>query len=394
MQIIGAIQTNINIFTDPGQRIKIESAERSNQSAVTKAPFSSMDAGIAELSRMTRENNIKFMNLEREAFYLMSSSLQSYNPGQHGQLSVEDEIRLATETGFAAIIDGKLTPSFSLTWTNDPNSILDVTTNSPLDFMQKIDNLRSLFEHLGDSALNYSSQFESALKGIIDDIISAGGRYVSADKEGVADSIQAMFNGDEGKYSADDLKTMMALSFESMINTFPPGASEHTLGAMLGYNAVMIEMARSAGRLSDAAYATVKTAFNTHVDDLIKQMDEYLDWQKNDPWSPKDVTYSPAHPEIVKEAIELMIKTLDGSDFNQSLRTTLRLLEGKHNAQRENQLSNGALDQRYNTLFFITVNERTSFSDAAQISSRFFSEFLNKPEWTINSGLFSVNVTV
>jgi hypothetical protein len=396
MQIIGATHTNINIFTDPGQRIKLTGNTAHEASTavdkhvfVDKHMFSDMDSGVAELSRQARENNIKHMTREREEFYMADKTLE-YKPGG---LSVRDEIRLATQSGYTSVnADGSLGLSFSVGLVGN-NSSLAPSTNSPLNFETKVNNLKSLFEHLGDNALNYTAEFESALNGIIDDFLSTGGRYVTADKEGVAESIRAMFNGEEGKYSADDLKIMAVLSFESVVTSYPTGASEFKLGALLGFDALSIQMARNAGRLSDAAYATVKDAFNAHASELIKQMDEYLEWAKNDPFMPKDVTYSSARPELVQKAIDFMLGALNGDDFNQGIRAALRTLEDMYNAQRESQLENVSVDQRFNLLFF-SRSTRTSLGDAIEISSRFLSEYLNRPEWAVSGSVFSVSVTV
>jgi len=391
MKIIGFTQTSFNIF-DPNQKDLTSKINANPQRAAPDASQALTNTAdqMAFLSSGARESNIKSMTSEREAFYSMSNSLQNFNPGQHGSLSVEDEIRLAIETGFAAIIDGKLTPSFSLTWTNDPSMTLDVTTNSPLDFMQKINNLKSLFEHLGDNAINYTTQFENALNGIIDDFLDRGGMFVNADREGVADSIRAMFSGTEGKYTEDDLTTIAVLAFESVGGGVTD--SEVQLGMRLGFDALAIEMARREGRLSDAAYETVKSTFAAHVDDLIRQMNTYLDTAKADSTMPRNVTYSPVRPDQIEKTINIMLGALDHADFNQGLREAAKQLENMHNTQRESQLENGMADQRFNVPF-MSQNERITFGDVVQINSQFFTEFLNRPEWTISGNPFSISVS-
>jgi hypothetical protein len=395
MQIIGMTKTGINIF-DPNQKDLTSKINTNPQRAEPdrSQALTNMADQMAFLSSGIRENNIRAMTSEREVFYSRSNSLQNFNPGQHGALSVEDEIRLATETGFAGIVDGKLTPSFSLTWTNDPNMKQDITTNSPLDFMQKINNLRSLFEHLGDNAVNYTTQFENALGGIIDDLLDRGGMYVNADREGVADSIRAMWSGTEGKYTADDLTTMAVLAFEAHAGAANGSGSEIQVGRALGFEALNIEMARRAGKLSDVAYETVKDAFAKRVDEITKLIDEYSDKAKNDPFGPKGVAYSPARPELVYKSIEVMLGALDNTDFNQGLREAIETLENMHNAQRDNQLlSNGEADWRFN-MPFISPRERVMAGDLMPIQSRYFAEFLGKPEWAINGNPFSFNSTI
>ena len=393
MEIIGFIRTGINIFDLKGDGTDLSSKINTVQQSVAPDPntaMSSKEEVMAFINSSSREDTIRAMTSEREVFHSRSDSLQGYTPGRFGNLSVEDEIRLATETGFAAIIDGKLTPSFSVTWTNDPNAELGATTDSPLDFAQRVDNLRSLFEHLGDDAVNYTKQFESALNGIIDDFLSRGGIYVGANSEGVADSIRAMFNGTEGRYTADDLKTMAVLSFESVAGGITD--SEVQVGMRLGMDALAIQMARNAGRLSDAAYQTVTNAFTANADDLIKQMNNHLDSARSDRFMPRDVSYTPVRAELVNRAIDVMLGVLDSADFNQGLREALSTLENMHNAQREHPHENDMIDQRFN-MQFMTGAERVAVSDSMQISSQFFTEFLGRSEWTVNGNPFSLSVS-
>ncbi|MCL2222517.1 MAG: hypothetical protein FWC20_09535 [Oscillospiraceae bacterium] len=393
MNIIGFTRTNWNIFDLKEKGTDLSSKINSAPQRVTPDASRAMTnkADISDfMSRGARESNNRIITAQREEFYTRATSLQGFTPGEFGNLSVEDEIRRATETGFAAVIDGKLTPSFSVGWTTDPNSELTATTNSPLDFAQKVDNLRSLFDHLGDNAVNYKTQFENALYGIIDDLFARGGMFINADREGVAESIFAMFNGTEGKYSADDLKTMAVLAFEAVGGGVTD--SEVQLGMRLGMDAMKIQMARDSGRLSDAAYETVRNAFTANADDLIRQMNDFLDAARVDNTMPRNVAYSPARPELVNRAIDVMLGVLENADFNQGLREALSTLENMHNAQRENGLENGMADQRFN-MQFMTERDRVSVGGNMQMGSQFFAEFLGRNDWAVNGNPFSVSVS-
>ena len=398
MKIIGMTQTNFNIFTDTGAKLSVNTANAAQRTQTTGEPITgNIDASISQMTLAGRENAIRSLNNQREVFYSTDETLE-YTPGY---LSVEDEIRLATQYGLAGVIDGKLTPSVSQVIIKTDGSaesrqanalaLAKATNPSPLNFEQKVNNLKNLYEHLGDAAINYSTDFEKALNGIIDEFVSKGGFYVSTDKEGVADSIRAMFSGMEGKYTVDDLKTMAVLSFERV------GAmesdSEIQTGMRLGFDALSIEIARNAGKLSDAAYATVKDAFAAYVDDVIKQMNSYIEHAKNDPYMPKGVAYSPVRPEMVYKAIDIMLRALENADYNQGLREAIKTLESMHNSQRDSQQVNGNVDQRFNMLFTNPMT-RISDGDLLQISSKSFADYLNRPEWSINGNPFSVSVTI
>ena len=390
MKIAGIIKTDIRInIEDVGAKASINTTMPESQTTGEPLP-ANIDAATAEMERAGRENSIKWMNREREGFYMADSTLE-YTPGEH---SVEIEIALATQRGYTAIVDGQLAPSFSEVLFKDNDALSAISPNSPLDFVAKVSNLKNLYEHLGDKAASYNAEFGAALQGVIDEFIEKGGIYVQADKIGIADSIRAMFSGEEGKYTADDLRTMAVLDIETMAGHYMAGDSEHALGARLGFDALKIEMARNAGKLSDSAYSTVKGAFNARVEELVKEMDKALNSQKSDPFMPKDVGYSPARPESVSKAIDFMLSALDSNDFNQGFRAALRGLEHMHNAQRESQLENGSLDQRYNIQFFGGKQDRTLMNDSIQISSRFFAEYLSQPQWAISGNVFSVDVAV
>ena len=396
MQIIGMTQTNFNIFNDTHQKLTVNTAQRAQPTLQGQPQSTNMSENISQMNLAGRENTLRSLNAQREAFYSTDETL-NYTPGN---LSVEDEIRLATQSGFAGIIDGKLTPSISQVILKTDGSaeskqanalaLVKMNSPSPFDFEQKVNNLKSLYEHLGDTAINYSSDFENALNGLIDDFVSKGGFYVNADKEGVADSIRSMFNGTEGKYTVDDLKTMAVLSFERI--GAPESDNELQVGMKLGLDALSIEMARNAGKLSDAAYATVKDAFNTYVDDVIKQMNSYIEQAKNDPFMSKEVAYSPVRPELVYKAIDVMLGALENADYNQGLREAIKTLESMHNSQRDSQQENGKVDHRFSGQFTNPMT-RVSDGDYLQITSKSLTDYLNRPEWSVNGNPFPVSVT-
>lgn len=336
-----------------------------------------------------REQAKSAMIADRDAFYTPDKFLAEYKPGS---FSVEDEIKLASQFGTHFVLDGKIVRSSSGEILTHSNGVIHVNQPSPLNFEQQINNLITLREHLGENADNYTAEFEKAVDSVIDHFLSRSGMYVNADSQGVADSIRAMFNGTDGKYTADDLKTMAVLSFER--HSADARDSEIVVGMHLGLDALSIEMARKSGKLSDAAYATVKDSFAAHTEETIRNMNSYLEWAKKDAFMPKDVTYTPVRPDLVYKSIEVMLGALEDADFNRGLREAIKTLENTHNAQRDNQfLSKGIVDQRF-SFSFMSSNDRERHGDNMDIKSGFFVEYLNRPEWAIKGNPFSFSVTV
>jgi len=337
---------------------------------------------LSELLKESRESNIDKLTREREQFYAESTSVQNNNKAPVGFNIVDDNIVMVSFPGGAH--------QFSAPWDLD----LVNPPNSPLGFEAKVNNLKNLYKYLGETGVESRDVFEKAIGGIIDDFITKGGMYVSADKEGVADSIRAIFDGEEGKYTIDDLKTMAVLSYERTGLGVGDSGSEFQIGASFGLGAIQIEMARDAGKLSDAAYETVKNAFNEQVEDFIKQMEQYQEKAKTDPFGPKNVTYSPIRPELVYKSIDIMLGALEKDDFNQGIREAFKTLEDMHNAQRDAQLEDGKkADARFTLQFSGSLDDKARVSDNLNVSSRFFAEFLNRPEWTINGNPFSVSLS-
>jgi hypothetical protein len=388
-------KTDINIFENRGEDIShLVTSLESVRTVPTFSPaelpptpdgvFKPMPSLSEMLDVDLRQNNIERLTREREEFYADSKPLQIDNVTSSVGFNIVDDtlVAVVTKNGLKMFNAG-----YDLELMQAPNS--------PLAFEIQLNNLSTLYDYLGDTAAQQKDVFDSAVQVIIDDFISKGGAFINADKEGVADSIHAFFNGEEGKYTLDDLKTMVVLSFENVGLYGGDSSSEHQVGASFGYQALNIEMAFRAGKLSDAAYATVKDMFATQVDDYIKLMDRYQTIAKTDPFGPKGVTYSPIRPDLVYKSIDIMLGALDNDDFNQGLREALRTLENMHTAQRDSQLEEkGEADQRLSLLFAGSLDARIRTGDNIQVSSRFFTEYLNRPEWTISGNPFSVSITV
>ena len=390
--VVRVAKTDINIYENPGKDIShlINAApERSvpvfNDAGSQPAPDGSFKP-MTELNSNWRDDSVNRLTREREEFYAESKPLQNEPSKTPVGFNIIDDNYVMILTSTSNSGNNLFRAGHDLTIMEPPNSVLG--------FKTRIDNLRNLYEYLGDTAAEHKETFDFAIQDIANSFLHRGGMYVNADKEGVTDSIRAIFNGEEGKYTADDLKTMAVLSFERVGIGAGDGGSEFQTGATFGLNALQIEMAREAGKLSDAAYETVKAAFDESVDDYIKQMDRYQELAKTDPFGPKGVTYSPIRPELVYKSIDIMLGAMKNDDFNQGLREAFKTLEDMHTAQRDNQLmEKGEADARFSTMFAGTVRERTFVGDYMQISSRSFTDYLNRPEWSINGNPFSISVS-
>jgi len=91
--------------------------------------------------------------------------------------------------------------------------------------------------------------------------------------------------------------------------------------------------------------------------------------------------------------MDVMLAALESDNFNQGLRFALRTLEDMHNATRQSQIENGKLDARYNMPLLWHTFE-LSFENATQFGSKYFAEYLGKPEWTVSGNVFSVDTKV
>ena len=347
---------------------------------------------LTDLLQTSREDNMNRFVSERDAFYAESKPVQNVpNPTPVGFNIVDDNLVMIL-TGNSYTGENVLNNMFNV---GHDFEIIE-PPNSVLGFEARINNLKNLYEYLGDTAIEHKNMFDFAVQDIIDGFLHRGGMYVNADKEGVADSIRAMFDGSDGKYSLDDLKTMAVLSFERLSFPGGEGRSEFQVGADFGYHALQIEMARNAGKLSDAAYETVKDAFDKSVEDYITQLNKYQESAKADAFSPKHVNYSPVRPELVYKSIDIMLGALEKDDFNQGFREALKTLEDMHTTQRDISLmGNGKAEARFSMTFAgNSERERTRTVDALQISSRYFTEYINRPEWQLNGNPFSISVAV
>gem|GEM_PF-5324193 len=402
MRIFGAVQTNLNLFDEIAKQ-QASGIEPLKVVDYSKEPPPPIEGGTpikgatyaeqqAEFARIVRENNIKEQTERRENFYNSVPRSYDFNTnigmdfteldmyvGDNGQIYAVRDKSNDSPNASGIYMMGDYVLAFG------PSS-----GGSPLELEDSINTLKNIYNKLGEDAAKVSDRLDEALQFIIDDFTNKGGVYVQADKDGIADSIRAILNGQEGKYSIDDMKTMAVLSFERLATGYKGSYSEHSIGALLGYDALSIEMARSSGKLSDAAYKTVQDAFNANANDYIKKMNEYLDWAKNDRYMPKNVAYSPARPESIQKAIDVMLAALDSKDFNQGLRFALRTLEDMHNAQRDNNV----VDHRYHMPFLGGNMDKPTLSITMQFGSKYFAEYLGKPEWAVSGNVFSVDKTV
>ena len=64
-----------------------------------------------------------------------------------------------------------------------------------------------------------------------------------------------------------------------------------------------------------------------------------------------------------------------------------------HTAQRANQQENGKVDLRFSQSFFNPMT-RISDGDMLQLHSKAITDYLNRPEWSINGNPFSISVAV
>lgn len=338
---------------------------------------------------------------QHEAFYSPHQSLVGYTPGGY---SIDTEIMLAIETGYAVIdSNGQVIPGFSgVIWTSgeDYNAQL-VNERSPLKFEQQLENLQSLYNSLGEDASKYDDKFNAALDkiiaGLFDNRYQHSGIYINADKEGVTNSVKAAFYGEDGKYSVDDIKSMIILDYESMSKS-PRSDSEYHLGAMLGFDAATITAMQKNGKLSDNAAATVWEAFNKHVDDVIAQANRNIESAKKDPYMPKTRSYSPINKELVYDSIKTMITVANADNFATGLRNALQSLSEMRDAHiASQQEASGTYDQRYvGDIFMLSEynHERAFyFNRDVEVRSNYLSQYMSSPSFAVKGNVLG-NVDV
>lgn len=330
-----------------------------------------------------------------EAFYSPNETLTGYVPGGY---SIDTEIMLAIETGYAAIdSNGQVVPGFS-----EGSQLMN--ERSPLKFAQQLENLQSLYNSLGEDASKYDDKFNAALDkiiaGLFDNRYEHSGMYINADKEGVANSIKAAFYGENVKYSVDDIKSMIILDYESMSKS-PKSDSEYHLGAMLGFDAAAITAMQKNGKLSDSAAATVWDAFNKRADEVIAKANRNIDLARNDPYMPKSLSYSPINKELIYDSINAMIDAAMSDNFAAGLRNALSSIAEMRDARiASQQEETGMYDQRYANDMLRKDNNYSQerafyFNRDVEIASSYLSQYMSAPSFAVSgNALGNVDVKV
>ena len=264
-------------------------------------------------------------------------------------------------------------------------------TESPLVFEQQIKNLKSLNEHLGSDAVNYSAEFETALEGIINQFLQNGGMYVQSVSNDVADSIRSMFRGEEGEFSVDDIKTMAALSFENDLRNLNSEPGARSLGTFIGSQINMIGMAHESGKLSSTALESVITTFNSLVENWLNRHESRLSFIINDPNSSNKIEYETPDKDDVMKAINDMFNAMRENRFNKNLNTaTINILIELHNASVASRLAYIETNDENKKQFIDKDYEKDRFVGFIT-SSRQFSEFISQTPSKVNYNPLSMD---
>jgi hypothetical protein len=333
-----------------------------------------------------------------ERFFMRSRFLDGYTPGDR---SVHDEIMLATHRDYLRGTDGRGFSALEIEFFRGENDIaLAFKTDSPLIFEQQVNNLRRLYEHLGDNAINYTAEFETALQGIIDEFVSKGGMYIQSDREGVADSIRAMFRGEEGKYTAQDLKTMAALAFEDDLRRFNnrlENPHSSTFGTFVASQMNMIGAAFESGKLSEAAFETVVSKLTSTVDFITGRLNHLFNLMRNDPNSSREFDYSPLDRDNIMDSINEVFNSMREGRFDRNLSSAmLGIFINLHNATLMLRFAYAEPNEDNNRQFINRDREDDiiRFENMISSGSQHFADFLNGTELAVNNKPLFVDVTV
>ena len=385
MRIANTAITGIKFTGNTNRNIKIVSPKfeqlEVDESHLAVSPYERILDGfdLGRVMQMTPEETAVW---RRETFYTKDKNLEGYAPGDR---PIEVEITLATYRDFVALDYSKI--NTQIKGLPCPIAIsIAKTLSSPFVFEQQVNNLKTLYEHLGDDAANYTDLFDAALQGVIAEFIHKGGRFIGPDKDGVvADSMRAMFRGEEGTYTADDLKTMAALSFE-LDTRYHTGddRSVFSAGVFPGYQALMIANARNAGKLSDAAFQTVTTHFIKNQEYIYMLAEYNLNQLRNNPKSSKQFDYIMPSLDDLKKALNAMLNYKPDDDPNQSLRFAFSVLAQLHNTSLQMRYAYLAdsMENLHKIPFIRNDDDRKAFESSITSGNRHFTEFLNKPNLT------------
>jgi hypothetical protein len=362
-----------------------------------------VDEGIFErlLQDLTPEMNSirnsatgELLLRQPELFYMKSSFLEGYAPGEH---SVEAEIMLATHRDYLGGTDGSGLSGIESEFFKGANDIvIAFKTDSPLVFEQQVNNLRKLYEHLGDNAVSYTAEFETALQGIIDEFVNKGGMYIQSDSGGVADSIRAMFRGEEGKYTAQDLKTMAALYFEDNLKR-TSNPVESTLGTFMASQISMIGAAFESGNLSEAAFETVVSKFTSMVDLFTERRNHMFNLLRNDPNSSNEFEYKPLNRDEIMDSMNELFNSMREGRFNSNFSSAIMNMFIKlHNSSFEIRFAYAEPNEDNKKLFIDKDKDDdiTRFENLISSGSSHFSEFLNQTQLAVNNNPLFVYMAV
>ena len=398
MRIMQLTHTGINLYdemamkTNSASEMVIVDHSTEPREVTWGIPVADGKEFFAACEAEARANYATNQTQKRDAFYTTSEVLTGYVPGQN---SIDIEIALATTTGnvvlgpngeFLGVMDTAATSM------SEVNARL-VNERSPLKFEQQLKNLRVLYESLGADAAQYDEKFNEVIDKITAQVFLTtaehSGMYVNADKQGVADSIKAAFQGEAGKYSIDDIKSMIILDFESMSKK-PQSNSEFHLGAMFGFDAAAITAMQKNGKLSDSAAATVWGVFNKSVEDAIEQANKNIVAQKNDPFSPKNLSYSPINKNLIYDTIQAMIDAAKSVSFADGLRNALRMISEKRDAHimSQNELT-GMYDQRYVNDVFNNYDQYKNFyfNRDMEVRSDYLSRYMGDTSFAVTGNV-------
>jgi hypothetical protein len=400
MQILPGIETNYNIYEKGSSTLTIEQPVFTKPvwTPVVPPPGGSQIGeknalAMAETAKQWSEEgfeNFKKTSQQVNEFFYGEDDTLDYTPG-NDSLSVE--IAKATQLGYALIIDGKLSPTVHFSKNKDLHENLSY---SPMYFQKQVDNLRSLYLSYGDGAKEHEAVFTDALNRIADQLIQTGGRYISADPNGIRESLSAMLHGEEGKYSREDMTSMLIASHHSSVASVGQVDNEYRLGMELGYSAVVITALKRNGKLSENAYRTMWDRFEKYVQERMEAVNKRIKQAEMEPYSSKKYTYTPLNNKLVQEAIGYMLRSLDQKDFNTGIRQAIDKIGKRYEDHRMYGRETGNLELRF--LFTASSNiagDKKYGNYAYALSSKYLSDYMGDPGFALKGDLFAkVDVAV
>jgi hypothetical protein len=263
-------------------------------------------------------------------------------------------------------------------------------------FQKQVDNLRSLYLSYGDGAKEHEAAFTDALNRIADQLFQTGGHYISADQNGIRESLSAMLHGEEGKYSLEDMTSMLIAAHHSSSGSVGQLDNEYHLGMELGYDAVVITALKRNGKLSDNAFQTMWDRFQKYVQERMDAVNKRIKQEEQDPYSSKKYSYAPLNQKLVQEAIGYMLRSLDQKDFNTGIRQAIDKIGKRYEDHRMDGRETGSLEWRFlSSAYFNIVGEKKYGNYAYASSSKYLSDYMGDPGFALKGDLFAkVDVAV